>query len=60
MRLIMVMAGIGLLSLGLMGLAASGLTTGLCKEQTQEAIRFVERFLDSAPDGFEIEPVRRS
>jgi len=60
MRLIMVMAGIGLLSLGLMGVAASGLTMGLCKEQTQEAIRFVERFLDSAPDGFEIEPIRRS
>ena len=60
MRLIMVMAGIGLLGLGFASFATSGLTVGLCKEQTQEAIRFVERFLDSAPDGFEIEPVRRS
>ena len=60
MRLIMVMAGVGLLGLGVTGFAMTGLATGLCKEQTEEAIRFVERFLDSAPDGFELEPVRRS
>lgn len=60
MRLIMVIAGVGLLALGVSGLAMTGLKTGLCKAQTQEAIRFVERFLDSAPDGFDIAPVRRS
>lgn len=60
MRLILVMACVGLLGLGVTGFAMSGLGAGLCKEQTEEAIRFVERFLDSAPDGFEIAPVRRS
>ena len=59
MRLIMVLAGIGFLSLSFIGLAASGVTTGLCKEQTREAIRFVERFLNDAPDGFDIAPIRR-
>lgn len=60
MRLIIVMASVGLFSLGIAGLAMTGLKTGLCKQQTEEAIRFVERFLDSAPDGFDFAPVRRS
>lgn len=60
MRLIMVIVGVGALSLGFSALAMTGLKTGLCKAQAEEAIRFVERFLDSAPDGFEIEPIRQS
>ncbi|WP_440958070.1 hypothetical protein ACFELO_12360 [Oceanicaulis sp. LC35] len=59
MRLVLVMLGVGVLSLGFAGLATSGLSVGLCKAQTEEAIRFVERFLDSAPDGFDAAPMRR-
>ena len=60
MRLIMVLVGVGALSLGFSALAISGFKTGLCQAKTEEAIRFVERFLDSAPTGFEIEPIRQS
>lgn len=60
MRLLIVMAGVGLLSLALSGTALYAFCSDVSQGRAEEAIRFVERFLESAPDGFNTPPTRRT
>ncbi|WP_439636432.1 hypothetical protein [Oceanicaulis sp.] len=60
MRLLVVMASVGLLSLALSGTALYGFCSDMSQGRAEDAVRFVERFLESAPDGFNIPPTRRT
>ena len=60
MRLLVVMASVGLLSLALSGTAVYAFCSDMSQGRAEDAVRFVERFLESAPDGFNISPTRRT
>lgn len=60
MRLLVVMASVGLLSLTLSGTALYAFCSDMSQGRAEDAVRFVERFLESAPDGFNIPPTRRT
>ena len=60
MRLLVVMASVGLLSLALSGTAVYAFCSDMSQGRAEDAVRFVERFLESAPEGFNIPPTRRT